>query len=552
MTGYLWHLDPLCQNLLESEMAVLRAGLYGDFEFVQEISHGNNVIVMGRLSYAVEKTHAIQIIFPTKYPYGLPRVICGEILDDNGNYKFKPTNYQKGNQYTDGSMCLMRPELWDKREHNIGWLLRRAQEWLIYATSETGFPKDKIVEEYPLAFRTQGQVVLPKRIVPPDGVIKGELLLTQFKPNYYIHQENMLPAQVFSLELGKEAFRWYSLSGYTIADIGKLFVTNPNEFLSLFPKFFGEQLPFENGPLNIGFHLPDDKNQWHFMKLILNGTKLHALYYLGRTVENELFLRTNDIFDTEILKGKTVTIIGLGALGSEVAKSLGSNGVGVFNLFDNDTFEIGNVIRHAADLFYLGEHKVNVAKRILLLNNPNILVNEFNVDVLNDNGILESALSKSDLCIVLTGEESVDYLINDIYTKKYDIPFVFSGVSKGAVSGSIQVVHNKKTACLRCLLHAEADYLPKAKLLREFRELPAEYGSCSHPPLPGSEIDTKEVALQVARISLQLLFERHNSNYAPRIGDQYYWHGPYGSETFVPFTWEVKTIPIHNECKNCN
>jgi molybdopterin/thiamine biosynthesis adenylyltransferase len=281
-----------------------------------------------------------------------------------------------------------------------------------------------------------------------------------------------------------------------------------------------------------------------------NTNRVH--YIVARDIDKELYHRTKDIFDNKILTEKKVTIIGLGAIGSEVARSLARNGVGHFNLFDNDTFEIGNSVRHAADLFYIGEQKVIVTRQLILKSNPNITVNPFHIDILDDVGLLEQSLRQSDLCIVLTAEESVDYLLNELYVPKFEIPFVFARVSAGGHSGSIQVVQHGKSACLRCLAKHGADTLPQSEGSRTYGELGPEYGSCSTPALPGSEIDTKEIALQVSRISLQLLLENEQSGYAKRQGDQYYWHGPFGSKDQPAFTWESKKFAKHQACEFCN
>ena len=256
------------------------------------------------------------------------------------------------------------------------------------------------------------------------------------------------------------------------------------------------------------------------------------------------------VIDDEILLRKRVTIIGLGSIGSEVSKSLAKNGVGHFNLFDMDTFEIGNSVRHAADLFYIGEYKVDVSKQLILRSNPNITVNPYRVDVLNDIGLLEKCLTESDLCLVLTAEDTVEYLINDYYIRNFNIRFIFARASMGAFSGSIQVV-NSESACLRCLSKEGADYLPRPKDDIRLSELKPEYGSCSSPALPGSEIDTKEIALQVARISLQCLLNGENSSYSKLMNKQYYWHGPYGSTEREPFTWELKNLKKHKDCNVC-
>ncbi|MDX8339767.1 ThiF family adenylyltransferase [Draconibacterium sp. IB214405] len=559
METHEWHKHPSFKNLFESEIDILKRGLKGDFELIEYHipTHPNEkVTAIGELKFGTNQKQIVQILFPPKYPFAPPKVISiqGELVDNKLPALMQVHHFGKGNQYDDGSMCLFRKDFWNKEIHNVGWTLRRAQKWLSSANTKEGFKPDEVVEEYLPPIRPIGQVIIPTEISMPDNALSGDFFLTQFKPNYYILEQNKSVQSTFKLSLGVESFRWYAFeAGMTFKKLFPVF--NAQRLVDIFSNFFGLNIVEKGQNRNIAFYLPDDENPWHFFKLNIqqNGLQVNIVhqYFIGRTVSNELYLRTKDIFDNELLSQKRVTIIGLGAIGSEVALSLAKNGVGHFNLFDMDTFEIGNSVRHAADLFYIGEHKVNVAKQLILRSNPNITVNTFNVDVLNDTGLLENSFSKSDLCIILTAEDSVEYLINDYYQKNYNIPFIFSRASMGAFSGAIQVV-DSQSACLKCLSLYNADTLPKPISKIKLAELPPEYGSCSSPALPGSEIDTKEIALQVSRVAMQCLLKGEKSTYPSLRNKQYYWHGPHGSSEKEPFTWEMKNIKKHKDCPICH
>jgi len=558
-TVYKWNEDSQLVNLFNAEIDALKRGFGGDFELIKlfepEETDGR-IVCVGNLIYELGKKQSIQINFPTKYPYAPPKIISVALNfapDGRLLVPITPFHYGKGNQYGDGALCLFRNDFWDAREHNIGWTLRRAQKWLKSANSKEGFKPDEIVEEHAAPINHVGQVLLPKQISLPGEALTGELVLTQFKPNHFILVDNELTNSPFQLQINKESFKWYRLAqGVTFKSLFPVF--NGDAIYRLFESHFGVNI-LEGGPTkNIALYIPDDDNPWHFFKLVIanngfGGFQIVANYLLARTLSKELYLRTTNIFDDQILSTKRITIIGLGAIGSEVARSLARNGIGHFNLFDNDTFEVGNSVRHAADLYYIGESKVEVSKALIQRSNPNITVNSYRVDVLNDAGLLETSLSNSDLCIVLTGDESVDYLINDKYSTRFSIPFLFARVSAGAISGSIQIV-DKQSACLRCLSMNDVDHLPKAKTKTIYSELKPEYGSCSSPALPGSEIDSKEIALQVSRISLQLLIT-DGIIYPKVLGKQYYWHGPFGSKVEPPFTWEIKSHDKNPDCKVC-
>ncbi|HYQ56886.1 MAG TPA: ThiF family adenylyltransferase [Draconibacterium sp.] len=561
METHEWHKHPSFKNLFESEISILKRGLKGDFKLYKlEVPKdiGARVEAFGELKFGTNHKQKVRIIFPTKYPYAAPSIIaCNYNVDEKGNItsQIQLTLFGKGNQYTDGKMCLMRTEQWDKEKDNIGSAMRRAQSWLKSATSKEGFKKEEIVEEFPSIMEHVGQVLIPKDIPLQPNINSGNFILTQFKPNNYILESNFLPESTFKLNVGQESFRWYRLDeGITLKTI---FPTlTGQDIINLYAKYLSENINEGDNVKKIALYLPSETCKWHFFKVVTQkqGNQILVnppIYYISRNISQELYLRTKDIFDDKILAKKKVTIVGVGAIGSEVAISLAKNGVGHFNLFDMDKFEIGNSVRHAADLFYIGEHKVNVAKQLILRSNPNLTVNTFNTDVLNDNGLLESSLNNSDLCIVLTAEDSVEYLINDFYQKNYNIPFIFARASMGAFSGAIQVV-DSQSACLKCLSLYNADTLPKPISEIRLSELTPEYGSCSSPALPGSEIDTKEIALQVSRVAMQCLLKDEKSTYPELKNKQYYWHGPYGSSEKEPFTWEMKNIEKHKDCPICH
>jgi molybdopterin/thiamine biosynthesis adenylyltransferase len=543
-----WQDDPAYKNLYDSEIGVLKRGLNGDFGLTGEMQTDpeGRIFCIGWIKITNNKRVPLKIIFPTKYPYAQPMVF--PLLENpDGTIKDQAKMFIRGNQYGNGMMCLMRRDLWNKDEHNIGWTLRRSQKWLRSVLSPQGFKKEEIVEEIPSVLPHAGQVLIPRGLQLPENLDNGTILFTQFKPNYYILHQNFIQDNPFKLQVGQEQFTWFRMPK------GKTFRNFVDNNLQLLLQYFTQVgiLPQQLPGKSLALFIPDDPNQWHFIKIAaLGANQFQIAYFLSRNVDRELYHRTKDIFDDVVLKQKRLTIIGLGALGSEAARSLARNGVGHFNFFDNDTFEIGNSVRHAADLFYIGENKVDVVRQLVQRSNPNITVNAYPVDVLNDNGLLEASLSQSDLCIVLTADDNVDYLINDKYISRFNIPFIFARVSAGGLSGSVQIVRSGETACLRCLSLCNADTLPVPNQTNRYGELALEYGSCSTPAVAGSEIDTKEIALQVSRICLQLLLT--GSTYAPRQGDQFYWHGPFGSGTADPFTWEIKKLEKHINCAYCN
>lgn len=556
-SGYRWYKNPKLKNRYKTEIDTLRNGFGGDFQFIEQVNPDlvfGKIVIIGNLRYADNKWQHISIQFPHKYPYEAAYVFPINIINVGSQKRITPINFGKGNQYGDAKMCLFPRKSWDQNL-GIGYLLRKAQAWLIHATSEKGFPKDKIVEELPMHIPHKGQVIMPKKFIPEPKEDWGMIHLTEFKKDHFIYSKNVLQEEVFSNSTGEVGFKWYrGPSGMNFKDFFKN--SGAQEILKIFKHFEIDHLLTGVGNHNIAVYMQDDDVKWHFLRITIslqNGQSLnaHVSYYISKVVEEQLYVRIKDIFANDYLKEKKVTIVGLGALGSEVGVSLAKNGIGTIDVFDSDVFEIGNSIRHAANLFYIGERKTDVLKQLIKKVNPNIIVNQYHGNILEDSGNLEKSLETSDICIVLTGEKDVDYMINDIYTKKYSIPFIFSGVSIGAFSGGIELV-SKDSACLRCLDLKGLNKLPKPAGNFKLNELGPEYGNCSGPALPGSEIDIKTVAMQVSRVILQVLMPESSKNYPSNKGSYFRWHGPYGSKEKKPFTWEIRSIKKDPNCSICN
>lgn len=74
------------------------------------------------------------------------------------------------------------------------------------------------------------------------------------------------------------------------------------------------------------------------------------------------------------LRGARVALLGAGALGSAVAELLVRGGVNALEVFDSDTIEAGNLVRHTLGLPELGENKADALARHLNDISPSAMV----------------------------------------------------------------------------------------------------------------------------------------------------------------------------------
>ena len=93
------------------------------------------------------------------------------------------------------------------------------------------------------------------------------------------------------------------------------------------------------------------------------------------------FSRTSLLLGNEAmekLKNSRVAIFGIGGVGGHTAEALARSGVGKIDIIDNDTVSLSNINRQIfATLDVVGEYKVDVAKKRLLLINSDIKINAY-------------------------------------------------------------------------------------------------------------------------------------------------------------------------------
>jgi len=148
------------------------------------------------------------------------------------------------------------------------------------------------------------------------------------------------------------------------------------------------------------------------------------------------------------LLNSTVTVIGLGALGSPVAYYLTAAGIGNIRIVDFDTVEISNLHRqilHFTD--DINKKKTKSASRKLQLLNPDCNIEIIEEMILPDN--VKEIVKDSDFVIEGSDNFPTKMLINDACVS-LKIPFSIAGVLR--FHGQIMtVVPEKKTTCYRCL-----------------------------------------------------------------------------------------------------
>jgi molybdopterin/thiamine biosynthesis adenylyltransferase len=581
-----WH--EALPDLYRAELEVLKNGL-NTFKFIEQLpfeEHLKQLRILGELSINNGRKQIIQIVFPPAYPYSPPEIFplngrltehglqVDQVLSPTG---FKSTvSFNRGNQYANDKICLFKDEdVWIPFVHGIAMAINQARLWFEAALSPQGFTSDIIVEENLPIMNFAGQVFSYMAGQLPEAE-KGTLKLKCFKENYYsllevsFHSEGEIKVHstfpdgtILSPSRTEYILgNWFKIQGDPKIVLPSLANSEQlkNVLIHACKTGIDELLPNPEVKAKktiVGFRI-GGTNEIHCFQIYYwregVSTKFQSTYLLPKNLSIELFARIESLFDLEVLKRKKVLIVGAGAIGSEVLKELSASSVGSYTVIEEDKFDAGNSVRHAADLLHVGESKAEIARKIIHGRNPLASVKVIATSIFNlDVETVSNLIDESDVILDLTANKLVEGYLNQKVCIEKGKPLVLAAVSKGGLTGNVLALIPGKSACLDCLRERKLTYVPVSKLNGEMLKNTApDYGACSQPALPASGMDTREVAIQCARVTLQVLLADEVVFYPKLSGYQFYWHGPAGSDDHTPFEWEVKSVSSSDECSTCN
>lgn len=222
-------------------------------------------------------------------------------------------------------------------------------------------------------------------------------------------------------------------------------------------------------------------------------------------IREELFSRNRGILESNVISDKTVLLLGLGSIGSEIAVRFTTLGILQMILMDHDRFELSNNIRHIAGLSHLGRFKVNPVKDLIHEKNPFVQVETHPVKADWDHvDLVRECVRKSDLVICSTDNRESKLLINQICVEE-NKTLIFAGAFRRAYGGMVLVVHPKVSLCYQCYV---TNYLNSNQPLKQMdQEKPIAYSNRPVPVEPGLGIDISPISLMAVKVGLQELLK---------------------------------------------
>lgn len=158
---------------------------------------------------------------------------------------------------------------------------------------------------------------------------------------------------------------------------------------------------------------------------------------------------------------KTVSIIGCGSIGSQIAIQIAKSGIGKLRLIDGDIFTQDNIYRHYLGGRYLNftpstkNGKAHYFSKVLSLkkeiesNVPYLVVDAFPESLSQKN--ITRTLGQTDIVIVAIGDPSISLFVNKIMRENGFSNVIFCWNEPDGYGGHSAAL-NLKNACLECLL----------------------------------------------------------------------------------------------------
>ena len=171
--------------------------------------------------------------------------------------------------------------------------------------------------------------------------------------------------------------------------------------------------------------------------------------------EKAFYLRNSGRVDQGTMRQQTVTLLGCGALGSEVADCLGKAGVANIWLNDMQSMQAHNTVRHLAGLRQLAMPKVMAVGGILLDHNRYLNLTLRDRNVLRHS--LDSYFSPTGIGISTMADDNTEGYVNE-QAVVLGRTVYYARALRGGKAARIFRVRPGHDACFECLsLHKESE-----------------------------------------------------------------------------------------------
>ena len=202
------------------------------------------------------------------------------------------------------------------------------------------------------------------------------------------------------------------------------------------------------------------------------------------------------------LRSVRVSVIGCGAVGSEVADSLSKAGVGRITLVDQGLLHPNNVVRHVLGLNASEFPKTIAMQMQMLLHNPFSLVDPQQIDIRTHD--IKDYLADDAIGVSSLADDNIEALLNEQAVMDNKVIFYVRSI-RGGKAGRIFRVIPGRDACKCCLALYAGAHDPSFPAVAPDPSLPTITNECNNPIRPASAADLKLLAAFASGIVLDHL-----------------------------------------------
>ena len=263
--------------------------------------------------------------------------------------------------------------------------------------------------------------------------------------------------------------------------------------------------------------------------------------------DQDYHLRNSGRVSYEVVRGLAVTVVGCGALGSEIADSLGKAGVGHLKLVDNQTQYPHNSIRHLAGLHLATLPKVVAVAQVVADHNPFVKLDVAVEDVLR--GAFARYTLPAGIGICSIADDNTEAFLNEQAVAHQRTMFYARALRGGKAARIFRVIPGVD-ACFHCLTLYRREQQPDFVDVPEDAALPTLRNECNNPIRPASAADLKLISALASRLLLDYL-----QSPAPAAPNHWVWATEsvpgLPEQPGVPFSLHTRSLLPHQDCPYC-
>lgn len=210
-------------------------------------------------------------------------------------------------------------------------------------------------------------------------------------------------------------------------------------------------------------------------------------------------MRNGGRSDRSILRDKAISIIGCGALGSEIADCLAKSGIGRLRFVDQESFSAHNAVRHCLGFDNIGLPKVWGMHFHTMFRNPFVFVDADvpSINILKHS--IDDYLPSDMIGISSIADDNVEAFLNERAVEAGRTVYYCRALRGGKAARIFRVIPGTD-ACKSCLSLHRYDKHPQFVEIAEDENLPEITNECNNPVRPASAADLKISAALAARL----------------------------------------------------